>query len=63
MVDAYDGDVEKALAIPQQFDYNDQFKEFFDLAYDNGLLHDGEEIVYILDPKNHYQLLKHFILQ
>lgn len=62
MVDAYDGDVEKALAIPQQFDYNDQFAEFFELAYSKGLLHNGEEIIYMLDPKNHYQLLKQYLL-
>lgn len=63
MVDAYDGDVDKALAIPQQFDYDDQFKEFFELAYQINLLHDGEDIVFMLDPKHHYQLLKNFILQ
>ena len=48
MVEAYDGDVERALAIPEQFDYNDQFVDFFELAYEKGLLHDSEEIVFLL---------------
>lgn len=62
MVDAYDGDVERVLAIPQIFDYNDQFAEFFELAYSKGLLHNSEEIIYMLDSTNHYQLLKQYLL-
>ena len=63
MVDAYDGDKMKALSIPQQFDYNDQFAEFFELAYSKGMLYDAEDIVSLLDPKIHYQLLKEYIIR